>query len=151
MANRFHFRVVNITGFNFVSNHRKWQIDGEVGIYLRNNVEYNILKECAFSGSEVIESIFVEIIVSQWKNFIASCVYGPPNQNTALCLEKFNHILSIITKDNKHCFVVGDFDLDLVQYNHHVPNQEFFDSLSFSHDIFLLFQIQLASPLILQL
>ena len=127
--------LVNITGYNFVSNHRKSKIGGGVGIYLQNDIEYKILKECKFSDSEVIESIFVEIIVPQGKNIIVGCVYRPPNQNTALFLEKFNDILTIITTDNKHCYVMGDFNLDLLQYNHHVPTQEFIDSL-FSHAFF---------------
>ena len=71
-------------------------------------------------------------IVPQGKNTIVGYVYRPPNQNTALFLEKFNDILTIITKDNKHCYVMGDFNLDLLQYNHHVPTREFIDSL-FSH------------------
>ena len=124
--------LVNITGYNFVSNHRKSKIGGGVGIYLQNDIEYQILKECKFSDSEVIESIFVEIIVPQGKNIIVGCVYRPPNQNTALFLEKFNDILTIITKDNKHCYVMGDFNLDLLQYNHHVPTQEFIFARIFS-------------------
>ena len=127
--------LVSITGYNFVSNHRKSKTGGGVGIYLQNDVEYKILKECTFSDPEVIESIFVEIIVPQGKNIIVGCVYRPPNQNTSLFLEKFNDILTINTKDNKHCYVMGDFNLDLLQYNHHVPTQEFIDSL-FSHAFF---------------
>ena len=44
---------------------------------------------------------------------------------------------------------MGDLNLDLLQYNHHVPTQEFIDSL-FSHAFPPLFQIQLASLLTLQ-
>ena len=50
----------------------------------------------------------------------------------ALFLDKFNDILSRISKDNKQCYVIGDFNLDLLQYNHHTPTQEFIDTL-FSH------------------
>ena len=46
--------------------------------------------------------------------------------------DKFSNILSQISKDNKHCYVMGDFNLNLLQYNYHVPTQEFIDSL-FSH------------------
>ena len=127
--------LVNIAGYNFVSSHRKTKAGGGVRIYLQNNIEYKVIKECKFSDPEVIESIFVEIIVPQGKNIIVGCVYRPPNQNTALFLEKFNDILSIITKDNKYCYVMGDFNLDLLQYNRHIPTQEFIDSL-FSHAFF---------------
>lgn len=77
--------------------------------------------------------ILPQIIVPQGKNIIFGCVYRPPNQNTALFQEKLNDILTIITKDNKHCYVMGDFNLDLLQYNHHVPTQEFIDGLLYSH------------------
>ena len=73
--------------------------------------------------------ILPKIIVPQGKNIIFGCVYRPPHQNTALFQEKLNDIPTIITKDNKHCYVMGDLNLDLLQYNHHVPTQEFIDSL----------------------
>ena len=74
----------------------------------------------------------MEITVPHGKNIIVGFVYRPPNQNTALFLDKFNDILSRISKDNKQCYVMGDFNLDLLQYNHHTPTQEFIDTL-FSH------------------
>ncbi|CAH3039726.1 unnamed protein product, partial [Pocillopora meandrina] len=87
---------VNIRGYNFVSNHRKSKAGGGVGIYSPNGLEYKLLEECKYSDPDVIESLFLEIIVPHGKNFIV------------------------------------DFNLDLLQYNHHVPTQEFIDSL-FSH------------------
>ena len=78
---------------------------------------------------ETIESLFVEITVPHGKNIIVGSVYRPPNQNTALFLDKFNDILSRISKDNKQCYVMGDFNLDLLQYNYHTPTQEFIDTI----------------------
>ena len=124
--------LVNITGYNFVSNRRKSKTGGGAGIYLQNGLEYKLLEECKFSDPDVIESIFLEIIVPHGNNIIVGCVYRPPNQDTAMFIDKFSNILSLISKDNKHCSVMGDFNLNLLQYNHHVPSQEFIDSL-FSH------------------
>ena len=83
-----------------------------------------------FSDPDVIESLFLEIIVPHGKNIIVGCVYRPPNQNTAMFIDKFNNVLSLISKDNKHFYVMGDFNQDLLQYNHQVPTEEFIDSLS---------------------
>ena len=121
--------LVNITGYSFISNHRKSKTGGGVGIYLHNDLQYKILSECKLSDPEVIESLFVEITVPHGKNIIVGCVYRPPNQNTALFQDKLNDILSYISKDNKQCYVMGDFNLDLLQYNHHTPTQEFIDAL----------------------
>ena len=83
---------------NFVSNHRKSKTDGG-GIYLQNDLQYKLLNECKLSDSETSESLFVEITVPFGENIIV----GPPNQNTALFLDKFNDILSRISKDIKQC------------------------------------------------
>ena len=101
----------------------------ESGIYLHNDLQYKLLIECKLSSPEVIESLFVEITVPYGKNITVGCVYRPPNQNTALFLDKLNDILSHISKDSKQCYVMGDFNLDLLQYNHHTPTQEFIDTL----------------------
>ena len=62
--------------------------------------ESAFIYKTAISDPEVIESTFVEIIVLQMqgKIFIIGCVCRPPNQNSALFLEKFNEILTIIIK-----------------------------------------------------
>ena len=38
--------LVNITGHNFVSNHRKSKTGGGVGIYSQNDLQYKLLNEC---------------------------------------------------------------------------------------------------------
>ena len=51
------------------------------------------------------------------------------HQITTLFIDKFNKTLSLISKDNKLCCVMGGFNLHLLQYNYHVPTQDFIDSL----------------------
>ena len=53
----------------------------------------------------------------------------PPNQITAAFVDKLNDILSIITRGNKQCYIMGDFNLDLLQYNDNVLTQEFVNHL----------------------
>ena len=53
----------------------------------------------------------MEITIPHGKNTIVGRVYRPPNQNTTLFLYKFNDILSRISKNNKQCYVRGDFNL----------------------------------------
>ena len=88
--------LVNITGYSFISNHRKSKTGGGVGFYLHNDLQYKLINECKLSDPEVIESLFVEITVPHGK-IIIGCVYRPPNQNTALFLDKLNDVLSYIS------------------------------------------------------
>ena len=107
--------VVNITGYNFVSNHRKSKTGGGVGIYLQNGLECKLLEECKFSDPHVIESLFFEIIVPHGKISLLVACTDHQIKKTAMFIDKFNNIVSIISKDNKHCYVMGDFNLDLLQ------------------------------------
>jgi hypothetical protein len=120
---------VNIPGYNFVSNHRKSKTGGGTGIYLQNCLEYKLHPECSFSDPDVIESLFVEIDVPSGKNIIVGTIYRPPSQNTTAFLDKFNEIMSSISRSKKHCYVMGDFNLDLLRLSDHVPTQEFIDCL----------------------
>ena len=44
--------LVNITGYNFISNHRKSKTGGGVGFYLHNDFQYKLLNECKLSDPE---------------------------------------------------------------------------------------------------
>ena len=72
----FTSKLVNITRYNFVSNHRKSK--AKFAFIHKTILNIKFLMECKFTDPEVIESIFVEIIAFQGKNVIAVCVYRPP-------------------------------------------------------------------------
>ena len=55
--------------------------------------------------------------------------YRPPNHNTAAFVNTLNDILAIITRGNRQCYIMGDFNLDLLQYNDNVLIQEFVNRL----------------------
>ena len=108
---------VNLPGYNFLSCHRTARSGGGVGLYLRNDLEYRICSECNFSDPNIIESLFVEIFVPNSKNIVAGVVYRSPNQNLSLFLDKFNEILSTISKNNRHCYIMGDYNIDMYCLN----------------------------------
>ena len=100
--------------------------------YLLDDLEYKLCRDCNYSEPEVIETLFVEINIPNGKNIIVGTVYRPPNYNTRDFLEKFNEILAKITRNDKYCYLGGDYNIDLFHYSDHAPTQEFVDSL-FSH------------------
>ena len=66
--------LVNITGYNFVSNLRKSKTGGGVGIYLQNDLQYKLLNECKLSDPETIESIRGDYSSPWEKNHCWICV-----------------------------------------------------------------------------
>ena len=116
---------VNIPGYTFISNHRATKSGGGTGLYLQDNLDYKICSDCNISDADVIESLFVEILVPRGKNIIVGVIYRPPNHH-------LTDFLSKISRSDKCCYLTGDFNLDLLRYPDHEPTQEFVDCL-FSH------------------
>ena len=44
-------------------------------------------------------------------------------------IEKVNEIISGVTKGNKHCYITGDFNLDLLKHESHSVTAQFIESL----------------------
>ena len=128
------FNFVDLPSYHFISNHRKHNTGGGTGLYLQDHYEYKLLSDCTISDPDTLESVFVEINNPSGKNIIIGTVYRPPNQNVPEFFDKFFVILSIISKDNKR-FIMGDFNLDALNYDQHAPTQEFMVCL-FSHVLF---------------
>ncbi len=53
-------------------------------------------------------------------------------------MDEFNNILSNISKDNKHCYLMGDFNLDLPNYEQHITNTGILGRSVFSYDYSLI-------------
>ena len=67
--------LVNIPGYDFISNHRAYKTGGGVGIYLQDCLQYKLLKNCTISNPEAIESLFIEVSNPLGKNIIVGTVY----------------------------------------------------------------------------
>ena len=84
--------LVNLPGYDFISNHRQNKTGGGVGLYLKDYFRYKLINDCKISNPEVIESLFVKILNPNGKNVILGTVYLPPNQN----LDSFLRWLHIV-------------------------------------------------------
>ncbi len=56
--------LVNLPGYNFISNQRLNKTGGGVGLYLSDHFQYKLIHDCIISDPEIIESLFVEIPIT---------------------------------------------------------------------------------------
>ncbi len=61
------------------------------------------------------------------KNIIVGVVYQPPNQRVNEFIKNIEIVMTKISKENKLCYLMGDFNLDLITYHHHQFISEFLD------------------------
>ena len=86
-------------------------------------------------NSALFDSVFVELENPHGKNFIIGTVYRPPSANLHEFLESFHQLLHRVTRDNKMCYIMGDFNLDLLNTDLHSATNEFINAL-FSHFLY---------------
>ena len=77
-----------------------------------------------------LESTFIEIINSKKSNIVVGCFYKHPNMDVLDFNSLINQLIEKISKEQKQIFLLGDFNVNLLNYNEHQPTNEFLDSLA---------------------
>ena len=77
-----------------------------------------------------LESTFIEIINSKKSNIVVGCVYKHPNMDVLDFNSLINQLLDKISNEQKQFFLLGDFNINLLNYTEHQPTNEFLDSLA---------------------
>ena len=120
--------IFNLEGFSFVNEIREGKTGGGVGLYINSGEQFRIISNLTYT-TDIIECIFVEII-RKATNVIIGCVYRPPAANP----NDFNaHMQSLMaSKDlnnKKAKFLVGDFNLNILNHKSHGPSGIFLNTL----------------------
>ena len=78
--------------------------------------------------NELLESIYVEVIISGHKTILITCLYRTTGSNLRHfldCLEQLFSELSV----SKTIFVCGDFNLDILKHNTNAGTNQFLDTM----------------------
>ena len=117
----------DIMGYDFIHNPRPNRIGGGVGIYINNDLEYKSRPDLALPdiSSPSTESLFIEIRRSLSKNIIIGVIYRPSDSKVNDFLQNCNSLLAKIGKENKLFYLLGDFNLNLMNYHSDMITAEF--------------------------
>ena len=102
-----------------------------VGVFLDNSIPYQIRSNLCLTD-DVSECIFIEIdkeIFKKDKNIIIGVIYRPPNSDLNAFNTSMSLLLSELIQENKHCYIMGDYNINLLNYENHQPTAEFIDQL----------------------
>ena len=129
--------LLTLDGYRLITNSRTVKKGGGVGFYVSENLNCELLKDFNHM-SETLESIFIEIKIPSQKDIIIGEIYRPPNSNAADFIESLNDLLTKNYLSQKTCYIMGDFNLNLLNYNENTTCQEFLDvMLSLSYVPFI--------------
>ena len=119
--------LYNTDGYNFVGTHRPVKKGGGVGIFIRNNALFQIRNDLNIHN-EFCESTFIKIdkdIFDKKKIIIIAVIYRSPGSDMKLFNEIFYESLNKIKKENSLIYLMGDYNINLLNYGKHSETNEF--------------------------
>ena len=113
---------INLKGYSHESCPTESAAGGTL-LYISNNLSYKPRNDLCIHKYTELESIFIEILSPKKTNVIVGCIYHHPHMD----LNEFNdyyiiNLLDKVSKENKTVFLLGDFDIDLLNYDQHSLN-----------------------------
>ena len=85
-----------------------------------------------------IESVFVEIDKDQLgsdKNIVIGTIYRPPGHDLDTFILEIEKIFDVLHKENKTIYIMGDYNISLLNSHTHNPTGSFLDTM-YSHMLY---------------
>ena len=120
---------ISIPGYDFKHTTTKTQ-NGGAGIYIRSTLDCDVVKSYSVSIENICETMFVEIKNKKQKNVIFGCIYRHHTTIDSFCNEYMTSTLQKIAKSKKVFVLLGDFNINLLDYSKHSSVSNFYDSIS---------------------
>lgn len=130
-------KYCNIPNFQHVYKCRESGRGGGVSLYVKNGINFNVRDDLT-NMSEYCECLFIEIDkddVNMDKNVMCAVIYRPPNTNPKDFLTYIENVLSQCHNENKICYLMGDYNLNLLKHDSHNTTEGFIEVM-FEHGFF---------------
>ena len=115
---------ISLNGYNYESTPTESSAGG-VLLYLSSDINYKCRNDLNIYKSKELESIFVETLFSNSENYIIGCIYKHPNMPISEYNESYlSPLLDKLSKEKKEIIILGDFNIDLLNYEKNHDIQE---------------------------
>ena len=138
--------LFHINNFSFEFTSTESSAGGTL-LYVANHLSYKPRLDLNIYKSNELESTFIEILNPKKSNIIIGYIYKHPSMDlNDFNTNYLNNLLDKVSKEQKSVFLLGDFNVNLLNYNDHNPTNEFLDSLASNSFVpYILQPTQLAS------
>ena len=116
----------SVNGYNQIDQCRDNRPGGGVSLYVKDSLSFKCRSEFNRNESH-IECIFIELSKSETglsKDTVIGMIYRSPNQDIYKFNESLGDILQVIKQENKLLYLMGDFNINLLDLERHLPSSE---------------------------
>ena len=104
------------------SKHRD-RVGGGVALLVKQPIEYCVREDVSFCN-EFIESLFIEVYLHNQpkkNDVVIGVIYRPPDADINSFVAIITDILSVMNAERKTCYLLGDFNINLINVSNHIP------------------------------
>ena len=117
-------------GYSTYSQPSKSSCGGCV-LYVNSRLDHHVRDDLSVIEDDY-ETIWIEINNHKSKNLLCCCLYRYPSSDITNFNNHISSILQKVQKENKSLIIMGDFNINLVNYDSH-PETNDFINLMVSH------------------
>ena len=122
--------LVNIPGYQIITNNRKISKGGGVAILVRNGIPYKKIPSLCHMNEKELESVYVDITARGGRQIRVGSLYRAPNTETTKLKEHIESIsLQTQSKPNHELIIGMDQNLDLLKSDEHMDARRFLDTI----------------------
>ena len=134
------FNSLNLDNYSFEFTQTETSAGGTL-LYIANHLSYKCRNDLNMYKKNEVESTFIEIVNPRKPNIIVRVIYRHPSMGlTDFNCNYLNKLLKNISKEQKPISLLGDFNVNLLNYNEHNSINQFLDSLASNSFISLILQ-----------
>lgn len=112
--------------FRFATNVSK---AGGVGFFIDNSLKFHIREDLSCDSNES-EMLWIELENSLDKNILCGVIYRHPNSDLETFLNNLYKSLENIHKEQKYTIMMGDYNINLLNYESHSLTEDFINTLN---------------------
>ena len=118
---------ISIPGYVFLNTNSPTRAGG-VGLYISKELTFIRRRGLEITG-DVIESYWIEITREKEKNIVIGCIYRHPATDCAKLHNALKEKLSNLNNKSKEVFVLGDININFLNYNRDNKTSDYLDML----------------------
>jgi len=127
-ASKDMFKLPKYNAVHYIRGNRS---GGGVSLFIHEDYAFEVREHFSLKldGPEV-ESVFIELSgVSGGKNIIVGAIYRPPDSVLNDFNDSLSSLLYLINNENKICYIIGDFNINLFKNKSHTQPGDFLNTL----------------------
>ena len=118
--------------YKVIGHHRFNRAGGGVGVCVQDHVYFKERPDLSYfdEDCETVSNEMEKGHQLQNYNVIIGVIYRPPNQDISSFNDNMNNIVNVVRRENKTCYFLGDYNINILKYESHAQISQFVDVMS---------------------